>query len=460
MSPEESLVVFSWALIGALALVITVPYFRGKADLITARNLFLLGAINFVGFAGLKAGYSPNEFRVLEYDRSDYEYFMLGATVFFVSLLLVYHFFKLPRKVAGIFPRRWPPATTPVLYLMLGVTFVAGLGSLFPIPIVGIAQIMSQTGNKAIAFGVVLAFVAWERNRTNLFLLSTLAAMLLLALLMAIQSGGGRRTFLGVAAAIPIAFYWMNLRYKSPARGAIVLGIASVTVLLVVAAYSQVRHFDRRGEMQERNFATSLQALLKIKNTIWTPGDAAFQMVGQNAAQTSLAAIHLYTNEIKPEPFHSVYFVSTVAIPRYFWEEKPRGLGYTLPKTARAYGTRATWGPGIVGHGFHEGGADWGLAMLVFYAFLVGASLRYLDELLIRQSTNPYLLGAFAASAGHIVGWTRGDIGTFTIQILTCLLTGYLLGILGRIFFGAGTVYPRTSDKSYTDRNLFERVPA
>ena len=143
-------------------------------------------------------------------------------------------------------------------------------------------------------------------------------------------------------------------------------------------------------------------------------------------------------------------------MPRAIWPDKPRGLGYTLPKTAKARGTRATWGPGIVGHGFHEGG----LHMLVFYAFLAAIALRYLDEMLVRQSTNPYLLAGFAAASGHIVGWTRGDIGTFTIQILTAFAVTFLLGWAGRLVFGTGVVYPRTDDPAFTNQNLFRQPVA
>ena len=457
MSPADNLTIFAYIFISALLLLIAVPYFRRKSDLLTSWNVFLLGSINFVGLAALKAGTASEEFKILEYTRSDYNHFMMGAVTFYGTLALAYHWLKLPRKAAGSLFRKWPPANMAVLYLMLGLTVAAALVSIFPPPIVGLAQITSQLGNKAIVFSVVLAFCAWYQQKGNPILIGILGGVILLAMIIAIKSGGGRRTLLGICMGIPIAYYWLRLRYTSPLRSSFVLGIAGFVVLLTVAAYSQVRHFDRQGEKQARTLATSIEALKLLPSKMLTPGKASKSLVGQNAAQTSLAAIHLYTQELDPAPFHTIFYVVTMPMPRAYWPEKPVGLGYSLPKSSRVRGTKATWGPGIVGHGFHEGGKNGAYFMLIFYAVVAALALRFIDELLVRQSNNPYLLGAFSASAGHIAGWSRGDIGTFTLQILYAFMAGYLLGLVGRLIFGNGIVYPRTSDSHYVNQNLFEK---
>ncbi len=444
------LIPFCWGFIGILLLLIIVPFARGKSDLITSWNLFLLGSINYVGIAGLNAGNFPELFRVLEYSRADYVDFITGVMAFFISLVLVYHYFKFPRKMAGRTMRKWPPGTPAVLYFILAVSIGMAVLSLSPPPIPGVRQIIAQLGNKAIVLAVAVSFAAWFRDRTNPILIGTLIVVVMLSLLLAIAAGGGRRTMLGVVAAIPICLYWFMLRYRSFTYNAIVFGTLGALSFLLLLGYSQVRHFDRRGENTERSLANSASALLKLPTTKFD-ATALNSMLGQNSVQFSLAAIHLYRHDHETEPFHAIYYVSTNWIPRIFWENKPIGLGYTLPKTAQARGTRATWGPGIVGHGYHEGG--W--PMLVFYAVLVASSLRYLDELIVREPRNAYLLAAFAAMSGHIFGWTRGDIGTFTIQIIGAVLVLLLLGILGRVFFGTGVVYPRTDGPEFVNRNLF-----
>lgn len=428
----------SWAAIILAVLTVIVPYMRGKTDLLTSWNLFLLGTVVFVGLSGLEAYSQPELFRVLEYTRADYEYYLWGLFTFFVSIYVGYYLIKVPRRVADRFPRKWPPASTGVLVVTLPLVMMLAIGSVFPPQIQILHQFFVQIGNKAIIVALVLAFVAWYRQMVNPVLLIILAVVLVFGAVFAVMAGGGRRTLLNFFIAIPICVYWLRLRYKSPWLN---LGLAcafGIVTIVGVAAYSQVRHFDRRGERLERNFGNSLQALRQLPQHLADVDWGEFS--GQHAVQFSLATIQLYTTgERDPDPFNSLLFVVTNPIPREYWEEKPLPLGYTLPMDVRAH-TRANWGPGIVGHGFHEGG----LHMVAFYSLLFGMALRYFDELLIRQAGNPYLLAAFAAMASHIFGWTRGDIGTFNIQIIGSCIIALMLSWLGRALFGTGIVYPRT----------------
>ncbi|MCO6043198.1 hypothetical protein NG895_04710 [Aeoliella sp. ICT_H6.2] len=450
MAPETILIPGCWGLIIVLGLVVLVPFLRGTSDLVTAKNVFLLGGINYVGIAGLKAAYSPQIFRILEFERRDYQYFVAGAFTFFAAFLLAYAVIKLPRKLAGRTLRKWPAATPGVLYFMtLGAVTLSVLGFLAP-NIQGLAQFLFQVGNKAIIIPVALVFAAWFQSKKNLILVATLAGVLLLSMMLSILSGGGRRTMLGVLMAIPICWYWFSLRYKNWLTNTVLLGAVFAVSFAVLLGYSAIRHFDRRGEMQERNVGNAMEALSKLPSLVFDTSGLD-SMLGQNAAQTSLTAIHLYTTDHETEPFHSVIFVATNWIPRAFWPDKPLGLGYTLPKTARAKGTRATWGPGIVGHGYHEGG----LHMLVFYGVVMALCLRYWDELLVRQPRNAYLLACFAAMSGHLFGWCRGDIGTFTMQIVGALVAMLLFCWAGRLIFGTGLVYPITSGPEYVNTNLF-----
>lgn len=447
--PENLLIPFGFAFIAVMALAILVPYVLRKSDLLTTWNMFLLGSMNFVGAAALKAAYSSNEFRILPYDRRDYELYILGAITFFATLFAVYYWVKLPRKLAGRWFRKWPPASPGVLYVMVIVSMGFALISQLPLGIPGVTQLVFHLGNKGIIVAVALAFAAWFQAKNNPILLATLIGVTLLSAVLGVMVGGGRRTLLSVGITLPMCAYWFWLRYKSPKTNLVLFAAAGVVGVLLLAAYSMVRHFDRRGEMKERSMANSWEALMEMPSRIFDSD--VDSLLGQNAAQTSLAAIHLYTRDLPPEPFHSVIFVSTIFIPRVYWEGKPEGLGYTLPKTSRARGTRATWGPGIVGHGFHEGG----LHMLVFYGVIVALALRFMDEQLVRQATNPFLLAMVSAMSAHIIGWTRGDIGTFTIQIISCFLMIQLFSLAGKLVFGAGVVYPRTDGPEFVNQNMF-----
>ena len=110
MSHEKLLVPFGFIFIGVLLLMILVPYLRRRADLLTTWNMFLVGSINFVGLAALKAAYESEHFRILAYERRDYELYIMGAITFYVVLAASYYLIKLPRKFAGRLFRKWPPA--------------------------------------------------------------------------------------------------------------------------------------------------------------------------------------------------------------------------------------------------------------------------------------------------------------------------------------------------------------
>ena len=449
MSDERILIPFGYAFIGVMLLLIFVPYLRRRSDLATTWNMFLLGAINFVGMASLKAAYSSHEFRILAYERRDYVLYILGAITFFVTLTVAYYWIKFPRKLAGRLFRKWPPMSIEVLYAMIALSLGMAIVAQLPIRIPVASQLIFHLGNKGIFIAVAMAFTAWFKAKDNPFLLGTLIGVLLISALLAIMVGGGRRTLLGVGATMPICAYWLWLRYKSPWTNLAIFGAAGVLGVLLLAAYSAVRHFDRRGEMKERSAVNSWEALTELPSRVFS-SEVEPLLEGQNATQTALAAIHLYTNQLSPEPFHATIFVATNFIPRDIWENKPQGLGFTLPKSTRT-GTRATWGPGIVGHGFHEGG----LHMLVFYGVLAGIALRFLDEQLVRQSENPYLLAMVSAMSGHIIGWTRGDIGTFTIQIISCFIAIHVFAIAAKLAFGVGVIYPRTDGANFVHQNLF-----
>jgi hypothetical protein len=438
MNAFELLYPASWAAIILSLLTVIVPYVRRKSDLLTSWNFFLLGTVSFVGLSGLEAYWQPELFRQLEYTSADYEKFIWGLVTFYATLYLGYYWIKLPRSMADRFPRKWPAGSATVLAFMLPLTAVMAVGSIFPPQIPIVHQFFVQVGNKAIVFALVLAFVAWYRQKVNPVLLLALVVVVVFAAIFAVMQGGGRRTLLNVFIAIPLCVYWLTLRYKSPWLNLTLAAAVGILAILGVAGYSQLRHFDREGERTERTFAASIQALREIPSRI---SNFKFEeFTGQHAVQFSLAAIQLYTTgEKEPDPFNSLIFLLTNPIPRDYWEEKPLPLGFTLPLDVRAK-TTANWGPGIVGHGYHEGG----LHMLALYSFVWGMILRYFDELLTRQPGNPYLLAAFAAMASHIFGWTRGDIGTFNIQIVGSCILALMMAWLGRILFGTGIVYPRT----------------
>src|SRR5690606_3573675 len=131
-------------------------------------------------------------------------------------------------------------------------------------------------------------------------------------------------------------------------------------------------------------------------------------------------------------------------IPRIWWEDKPKSLGYTLPMTVgieeglRGYG-EMNWGIPPAAQGYHDGG----LWVIVLYAFVLGLLFRWLDEWLVRQPDNPFLLGFVAASSANLMGLARGGMDTMLLQLIAAGLAMLFLTLFARMAFGSGYVYPR-----------------
>ena len=55
------------------------------------------------------------------------------------------------------------------------------------------------------------------------------------------------------------------------------------------------------------------------------------------------------------------------------------------------------------------------------------------------------------------MGWSRGDIGNFAIQIIAACIMTLSVCWVGRLIYGTGLVYPRTSHLDITNRGFVTR---
>ncbi len=117
---------------GVLVLIVTscfilIPYLRGKADLISGWNLLLLGIAIFVGLGGVEAANSPMRFAGLEWfqpTKAEVNWYMTSTTIFLITLFVSYYFDPLSRKFAARSFNKWPPLSTGVVLLIIGICFV------------------------------------------------------------------------------------------------------------------------------------------------------------------------------------------------------------------------------------------------------------------------------------------------------------------------------------------------
>ncbi len=428
------LTVFGSLFVIVIGAVILFPFLRGRSDLLSTWNLFLFGSINFIGISAIQSGIGDMHAYTIP-DDSDYVRFVLGGITFYTVGLLTYRFFNFPSRLAARMFQKWAPQDTPTLLTLAVVCLLLVLGYLFVPNVQVLGQLLIFIGLYASTFGFVFLLYMWNRRPFNVVLLGLCCVPLLIGAIIT-NTGFGRRDFLSVLLALPISLYWLRWRYQPPMITLVKMATFAAIGFVVLAGISITR--GMRQDPSRGVVGIAIDKLRAIPGASQSEG-AASSVVGGDTTEASLAAIHHYSTIGEPEPFFTLYYVLVHPIPRPWWPGKPVALGVTLPVDIGhgRWGSGFSLGPGIIGHGFHEGG----LHMLAFYGFLFASMFRFFDELLVRRSDNVFLLGIFCAVSGQIVAFSRGDVGLFTVLLIAGIMTGLLLNRLGRLLFGTEQPY-------------------
>jgi hypothetical protein len=414
-------------LVACLAMVI-VPYLRGRADLLTTWSLFLLGLANFVGISAIQSGTAENHAYGI-FGTPEYWRFAAGSLVFLAAVSITYYKFQWPRRLAHRRLQKTPPvAVTPMIFAMCvcAVLTIAGIKA----PNVQfIGQILIFIGLSAANYAGAFAFYIWDERRFNPAALALLAGGVGLGVISSLGQGSGRIYVLTTLMTVPFCWYWKTLRHKPVRNTLIPLGVGLLLTFFVLQGYSAIRHLRRDPDASAAQLAIS-----RLKAIPEAFGRGGTSLFGGDTTDASLLAIQRYTTVAEPHPFFTVIYVLSNPIPRAWWPEKIGSLGETLPKDIGIWSRfgYVSLGPGIVGHGYHEGG----LHMLVFYGFLIGSALRFIDELLATRSDNAFLVGMIASIGGFFFALPRGELGLYIVHIISGFLTGFLLNIICRVFFG------------------------
>ncbi|HRK30470.1 MAG TPA: hypothetical protein PLD59_05275 [Tepidisphaeraceae bacterium] len=446
----DTIIIFGWLCVVIFGLTVAIPYLRGTSDLMTTWNLFMVGAMNFVGFAAVQSGYGIYSYGLFESD--EYVKLMLGTVAFFIPLYLVYYRTRLPGKVASRTLRKWPEYRGAALYPILAISVGIMIFGLAAPNVQFLGQLVLIVGPSAGIIATAVCFRAWWNNRLSGLLLVLTFAILAVAAVASVSNTTGRRPLLSALVVLPFCLYWLSYRYRPKVYTVLPIALAGFGVMLMMAGYSTIRH---RYNSEQVNVAdrtpieTAVESLQLLPTAILELNTIA-TVFGGDSMEASLVAIQYYTKVAPPVPFHTVKYVFANPFPRAWWPdtwgEKPLALGETLPRDIGVWTRRGyvNWGPGIPGHGFHEGG----YLMLVLYGVLVAFALRYMDELLLRQPDNPYYLGMVAAASSQIIAYSRGDIGLFTVMVIGAMLTGLIIRWVGALITGYGLVYPTDRERA------------
>lgn len=448
---------------GALVLLITigfilVPYLRGKADLISAWNILLLGIAIFLGLGCFEAATAPMRFRGLDWfepTKDEVNWFLAASTIFLITLFVSYYFDPVSRALTARSLNRWPQVSTGMIFYVLIVCFaiIMAVPFLWGVPFVG--QVMLKLNHKAIVFIPVFSFLLWYRNKLNPVWLMIFIATFLIACLLGVLSGGGRRLPLSVVFGPIIFVYMTHVRRWRPSRGLVAIGIAFVGLSIIAIMYNAVRHFDRTGEKRARSASAVIEEVKSFGERDWMGKFARnklFYFSQQVVHYSMITKRFVSTDVLEPQTLNTLKFIAVYPMPRQLWAEKPRQLGIVILRDAVGY-PASSWGCGIAGHAAYEGG----LIVAAIYGYLAAMGVRMIDVPLRRQPTNPFLIAILATASTHILAWPRGDLANMTIEIAQCFLFAIVLGISGRIIFG--TEYAPQSELSGSTQHYFHHKP-
>ncbi len=441
----DSLLIFAWITMLVCTGLIVFPYLARRRHLITSMNTFLVGCIPFAGSSAIACATYQQHYG--SYASYDYTKFYVLFVLFMVTLLATYAFWRPQKWILGYFSRE--PAEAPMLPIISAVMAIAMLvfnyfvATRFYIPVVN--ELIAQVSPAGAIFATMFAFGSWMRNRDNPLMFAGFLAVLVVCMVFAIMSGGGRRNLLGVVMAIAVYYYWNELGFKKRSRTILAGGAFTLAVFFFMTAYNQVRHYNVNTN-SDRTFENAMQVLAELPNRMLHLGETLtderfHNRFGQDAVNCSLFVISLerqkvQTRDLKfPTHFHTLYFLVTNPIPRSLWPgwwgEKPSALGYNLPKYINPR-FKVNWGPGIVGHAVYEGG----FYMAIFYGILFAVMFRNFDAAIESSPNNLFLLSFTAAILPQVMMLSRGDIGIVLLNVVFVTIYFVVMRRIGYFLYG------------------------
>ena len=229
------------------------------------------------------------------------------------------------------------------------------------------------------------------------------------------------------------------------------------------SAFRAARWYGHFGKSAKSGEVGAAERWRVFKDSLFATGESFEQsalQIGQTTVENMLLTTYIFNEgsaqfpTFKVKPLHSLYVILTLPIPRVAWENKPVPLGITLPYDSGVLTkeiARTNWGPGIVAHAVHDGG----VAVLILYAVLIAAGLRFIDEVMVRHPGNPFLLAFLSAASVQIAAITRGDLATMIPLALLCLI--YMAAIVWatRMVVGGDRSWPGLNPSALTPRQAY-----
>ena len=405
--------IISAVLLVILCGVVLFQYYRGRHPLFSNRNLFLFSLGFFQCFSTITNLVFGMRWQGIEISTASYVRFTVGLILFVVLFWSFYNWRRPVDWLARHIPTRAPSRSMVPIFVVLGIALAFGLESRFAIlPLPGLLRVLAlPVGRGLCCFSIVMLLWVWNEHRFNMFAWTVCPALILIILLSLLRGEFGRRAVLSGVLAVAWGMYYFRWQFKTAVMNTPKYALGGLAVVLLIGGVTAIR----AQSAESYSLSYRLQAVSQAISL-----EQARDLFATDTFASTMYTIERYTTDLTPQPFHSTLYALSHPIPREMWSGKPEPLAEILPKVVSVAKLKLfNWGPGLMGHVWHEGG----IIFVVYFALVFGLLYGAVDTRLMQQTTNPYFVAITGAALGQLIAMARGDIGFFMVN--------WLYGVVG-----------------------------
>lgn len=392
---------------------VIISNLRGKKyDLISWRNIFLLGFAQFYGIGTYLT--ISDRFGSDIYVAGD-----RGMTTLFLALpfflVIFFVFLEIGKRWRGfrkLVPKLELPITDPGIVLTTVVLLIAAViaGVLPMVSYINVFIAQVKGGLAGAAIGLATYYLI--ARKFNPVAWTMFGVTFVAAFLIGMVGETGRRGILGVLMAIGWMWWYYGMRNQTLLSKAVKFGSIGAVTFMVVLLYASFRGEGGTSATGGGGFTMTMRAnqIIEFAKHPKIQQGAIFAMLGSDAPTNTMFIMENYPYSYDYDPFNGLKFFIANPIPRSMWPSKPSGMGM---KVQSQLGTAGNLGIGIIGHGWSEGAWIGIAGYAIFFGILIGA----MDRVIRDRAWNPYFVAAVGSNLGNVFGIPRGETSLFLLLV-------------------------------------------
>lgn len=399
-----------------LAVIVTVcirTTLNRSWDLMSWRNLFLLGFIHFYCLSAYFTASGETLPEFLRLTLGGWTKLALMMTMFIALFFWSSNLAVRRPQWTRIIPRFELPVTAPGLITCISI--LSFLALLFSIPFFNYfglfaSQVRGQLGTCAVG----LATYYLVSRRFNPMAWALFIVAFVVAVIASTVGQSGRRFLVGVMIVIPWIWYFTRWRYQRPTANLSRVGVFLVLGVIGIIMYSPFRGGSDRIEV-ESTISKRVDQFVELLSNPTIDTTVIKYILYADTVPNTLYVLENYPGNHAFMPFQGAIWVLSNPIPRSLWPGKPEAFGAVLRDQMNV---PPNLGPGIIAHGWAEGHFVGVAAYAIFFGLLIGI----IDRASMERCWNPYYLSVIGCCLGDVVALTRGDVALFVIQIIAGII--------------------------------------